>query len=193
MEKSLLMQDSWRSNHGYEAMLDFQMSWLMRLAAEKNVEKKRLHQISNEVLLRLIGLLDTPNVVIERVEVWRQWEHIDVIAEVEVVVDGEKQHHLVVIEDKAYTMIHDNQLERYSETVSAYYSGRHKKQYIIHCWVITFYDRDKNNKYWNILESKCKESEWGLLSFYEVIGWEDGEFEDTESDLFNEFWLREWY
>ena len=193
MEKSLLMQDSWRSNHGYEAMLDFQMSWLMRLAAEKNVEKKRLHQISNEVLLRLIGLLDTPNVVIERVEVWRQWEHIDVIAEVEVVVDGEKQHHLVVIEDKAYTMIHDNQLERYSETVNAYYNGRHKKQYKIHCWVITFYDRDKNNKYWNMLDCKCKDLEWGLLSFYEVIGWEDGEFEDTESDLFNEFWLREWY
>ena len=30
-------------------------------------------------------------------------------------------------------------------------------------------------------------------SFYEVIGWEDGEFPDTESDLFNEFWLRKWY
>ena len=48
------MQDNWRSNHGYEAMLDFQMSWLMRLAAEKNVKKKKLHQISKEVLLRLI-------------------------------------------------------------------------------------------------------------------------------------------
>ena len=49
MKKSLLMQDSWRSNHGYEAMLDFQISWLLRLAAEKEVENKRLHKISKEV------------------------------------------------------------------------------------------------------------------------------------------------
>lgn len=65
-EKSLLMQDNWRSNHGYEAMLDFQMSWLMRLAAEKNVKKKKLHQISKEVLLRLIELLETPNVILRK-------------------------------------------------------------------------------------------------------------------------------
>ena len=50
MKKSLLMQDSWRSNHGYEAMLDFQISWLLRLAAEKEVKNKRLHKISKEVL-----------------------------------------------------------------------------------------------------------------------------------------------
>lgn len=197
-EKSLLMQDSWRSNYGYEAMLDFQMSWLMRLAAEPDIKKKKLHKISKEVLLRLIGLLDTPNVVIRNVEVWRQWERIDVTAEVEVVVDGVSQHHLVVIEDKAYTMIHDDQLNRYAETVSAHYSGRRKKDYKIHYWVITFFDRSSN--YWSILESACNNAklgnvEWKLLSFYDVIGWSKDrkeEFEGTESDLFEEFWLKEW-
>lgn len=47
-EKSLLMQDNWRSNHGYEAMLDFQMSWLMRLAAEKNVKKKNCTRLAKK-------------------------------------------------------------------------------------------------------------------------------------------------
>lgn len=187
------MQDSWRSNHGYEAMLDFQMSWLMRLAAEKNIKKgiERLHKISQEVLLRLIEMDGAKDVKIENVEVWRQWEKIDVTAEVEINNNGMTEHHLIVLEDKAYTMIHDNQLERYSETVNAYYSGRHKKQYKIHFWVITFYDAE--SKYWDILKCECGKYKWNLLSFYDVIGWKEGEFEDTESDLFNEFWLREWY
>ena len=192
MEESLFMQDSWRSNHGYEAMLDFQMSWLMRLAAEKNIEKKRLHIISQGVLLRLIGLDGAVDVEIEEVKVWRQWEHIDVIAEVKIKKNCLEERHLVVLEDKAYTMIHDNQLNRYSETVDQYYAGKHRPKYKIHYWVITFHDRDENNQYWNMLESECKKAKWGLLSFYEVIDWNEN-FEPTESDLFNEFWLKEWY
>ena len=196
-KKSLLMQDSWRSNHGYEAMLDFQMSWLMRLAAETNVEKKKLHQISKEVLLRLIELSDTPNVDIKKVDVWRQWECIDVTAEVEVVVNGETQHHLVVIEDKAYTMIHDGQLDRYAETVSAYYNGRRKHHYEIHYWVITFHDA--GSKCWEKLKEDCENCEvekWKLLNMYDVIGWSkdrENDFNNTESDLFDEFWLKVWY
>ena len=193
-EKSLLMQDNWRSNYGYEAMLDFQMSWLMRLAAEKNVKKKKLHQISKEVLLRLIGLLGTPNVDIKKVDIWRQWEQIDVTAEVEVVVNGQTQRHLVVIEDKAYTKIHNDQLNRYAEKVSEYYEGKSKQKFNIHYWVITFFDKSSNN--WSILEKECDKAKWRLLSFYDVIGWSEDkkeEFEGTESDLFEEFWLKEWY
>ena len=39
MEKSLLMQDEWGSNHGYEAMLDFQISWLLQVAKGHKNEK----------------------------------------------------------------------------------------------------------------------------------------------------------
>lgn len=196
-EKSLFMQDKWASNHGYEVMLDFQISWLMRLAAEKDVEKKKLHQISKEVLLRLIGLSKTPNVDIKKVDVWRQWERIDVTAEVEVVVNGETQHHLVVIEDKAYTMIHDDQLSRYAETVSAHYCGRRKKDYKIHYWVITFHD--EGSECWKKLKidcERCKIVEWKLLNMYDVIGWRKDKadnFNDIGSDLFEEFWIKEWY
>jgi len=45
MEKSLFMQDSSRSNHGYEAMLDYQISWLLRLAKE---EKRLVAQNSTK-------------------------------------------------------------------------------------------------------------------------------------------------
>ncbi len=50
------------------------------------------------------------------------------------------------------------------------------------------------------MESACNNAklgnvEWKLLSFYDVIGWSEDrkeEFEGTESDLFEEFWLKEW-
>lgn len=196
MEKSLLMQDKWGSNHGYEAMLDFQMSWLMRLAAKKNIKKEKLHKISQEVLLRLIRLDGATDIEIEKVEVWRQWEHIDVIAEVMIRKNGSEERHLVVLEDKAYTMIHDDQLNRYAETVCAYYTGVHRPKYNIHYWVITFHDRDENNKCWKMLKSECEKAEWGLLSFYDVIGWSkdrEDDFKELGSDLFEEFWLKEWY
>lgn len=188
MKESLFMQDSWHSNHGYESMLDFQMSWLMRLAAEKDIEKPQLHKISKEVLLRLINIDkdNIQNVEIIKVEVWRQWKSIDVIAEVEIKVNGQVEQHLVVIEDKAYTMIHNNQLNRYRQSVVETYGDTRKTHY----WVITFHEE---GRYWERLKYDCERAEWKILSFYEVIGWKEGKFEDTESDLFNEFWLRKWY
>ena len=190
MKESLLMQDYWHNNHGYEAMLDFQMSWLMRIAAEKDINKPELHKISKNVLLRLIDIDENKkqNVEIGDVKVWRQWKNIDVLAEVNIKVNGLIEQHLVVIEDKAYTMIHGNQLTRYKEAVNDSYGDTR----IPHYWVITFFDESQKNKY-EALKVDCDKAKWKLLSFYDVIGWKDGNFPDTESDLFNEFWLRAWY
>jgi len=189
MEKSLFMQDSSRSNHGYETMLDYQISWLLRLAKEG--KNDRLHEVARNVLFKLIGKKNDSNVIINRVEVWKQWESIDLTAEIELEVNNQTEWHLVVVEDKAYTLLHDNQLARYKDSIKDYYDGKHKQKYNIHYWVITFYEEGSSR--WDSLQKDCKKDGWELLSFYEVIGWKEGEFPDTESDLFNEFWLREWY
>ena len=110
------------------------------------------------------------------------------VAEVDIKVNDMIEPHLVVIEDKAYTMIHDNQLTRYKQTVEETYGGTRKPHY----WVMTFVDKSQRNKY-EAIKMDCDNANWELLSFYNVIGWKDGEFPDTESDLFNEFWLRKWY
>ena len=191
MKKSLLMLDNWRSNHGYEAMLDFQISWLLRLSAKMEVENKILHKISKEVLLRLIEWKGSTDVIISKVEIWRQWESIDVKAEVELTIDGNIEQHLIVIEDKAYTLLHDDQLARYKKSIVDYYKDKYIPEYNIHYWVITFYEKDSYR--WDSLQKECNNNQWNLLSFYDVIGWKEGEFSDTGSDLFDEFWLREWY
>ena len=191
MKKSLYMQDSSRSNHGYETMLDYQISWLLRLAKEGTND--RLHNVARSVLFKLIEKENDSNVKINRVEVWKQWERIDLTAEIELEVNNQMERHLVVIEDKAYTLIHDDQLKRYTETVNAYYHDKGRNSYKKHFWVISFFDRDE--EWFKTLQKQCDNyKEWKLLSFYEVIGWKEGEeFPDTKSDLFDEFWLREWY
>ena len=186
MKVSLLMQDKWGSNHGYEAMLDFQISWLLQVA--KGHENKKLLSVARYVLLNLIGRKEKTDAKITRVDVWRQWNSIDVCAEIDVIIDGKEEKHVVVIEDKAYTLIHDNQLERYSEHAKEHYTHGE----FVHYWVITFFDKSNKAKY-DVLKQDCDKARWGLLSFYEVIGWNDGDFEDTGSDLFDEFWLRKWY
>lgn len=189
MKESQFMQDSSRSNYGYEAMLDFQMSWLLRIAKEHpSKTKQELHKVARKVLFKLINKEDRLEYKIKRVKVWKQWEHIDVIAEIELEFNTQIERHLVVIEDKAYTLIHDDQLTRYEHTVNSYYRD---KTYNKHYWVISFFDKEE--KCFNDLMAQCKGTDWKPLSFYEVIGWKDGEFPDTESDLFNEFWLRKWY
>ena len=191
MKKSIFMQDSSRSNHGYETMLDYQISWLLRLA--KDDKKDRLHDVARSVLLKLIERENGSNVIINRVGVWKQWERIDLTAEIELEINNQTERHLVVIEDKAYTLIHDDQLKRYTETVNAYYHDKGRNSYKKHFWVISFFDRDE--EWFKTLQKQCDNyKEWKLLSFYEVIGWKEGEeFPDTKSDLFDEFWLREWY
>ena len=185
------MQDSSRSNHGYETMLDYQISWLLRLAKEGTND--RLHNVARSVLFKLIEKENDSNVKINRVEVWKQWERIDLTAEIELEVNNQTERHLVVIEDKAYTLIHDDQLKIYTETVNAYYHDKGRNSYKKHFWVISFFDRDE--EWFKTLQKQCDNyKEWKLLSFYEVIGWKEGEeFPDTKSDLFDEFWLREWY
>lgn len=191
MKKSLFMSDSSRSNYGYEAMLDYQISWLLRLA--KDDKKDRLHDVARSVLLKLIEWENGSNVIINRVDVWKQWERIDLTAEIELEVNNQTERHLVVIENKAYTLIHNEQLKRYADTVNEYYRDKGSNSYKKHFWVISFFDRDENS--FKSLQKQCddcKVVKWEPLSFYDVIGWEEGEFPDTESDLFDEFWLREW-
>lgn len=177
------MQDKWHSNHGYEAMLDFQMSWLLQIA--KGHENENLLHIARQVLFKLIGREEHINAEIRRVEVWRQWNRIDVLAEIDVVIDNIEEHHVVIIEDKAYTPIHDDQLKRYKKIVEDYYKNNEKKHY----WLITFHDEGAT---YETLKQNCIDADWGFLSFYDVIDWYEG-MPYTGSDLFDEFWLKTWY
>lgn len=185
-ERPLFMNDNSESDYGKEAMLDYQLSWLLRLSACRDLENKKLEKISRKVMLKFLGYNNEEKVEIKDVKVWKQWNHIDLIAEVVVLIGDIEEKYVVVIEDKAYTKLHGDQLQNYKNVVENYYEPNWHRRY----YVVTFYNKDDNYKDWIGLSQQCEVEDWSLLSFYDVIENYD---EPTGSDLFDEFWIKTWY
>jgi len=191
---SLFMNDDSEGNHGKETMLDYQLSYLLRLA--NTVENG--HQLAARVLMKLMGgipKIDSygwiDNLDVKDVKVWKQWQYIDLIAEVEADCGSGMKSHVIVIENKAYTKIHDDQLSRYSEIVEDYYKD---KDVLIHYWVISFFDNG-SEEYAEIAK-QCKEAKgrWKSLSFEELVDLTEEEKQiGTYNEILDEFWIKKWY
>lgn len=191
---SLFMNDDSEGDHGKEAMLDYQLSYLLRLA---NTYESG-DELAKRVLMKLIG--ETPqinsygfveNLSVERVKVWKQWQRIDLIAEVEADCGSGIKHHVIVVENKAYTSIHDDQLSRYAETIEDYYKGQDVQ---IHYWVITFFDSDTEN--YEAIANQCKEAKgnWKCTSFEDLVDLTEEERQKgTYNQIIDEFWIKRWY
>lgn len=84
-QPSLFMCDDSEDNHGKEAMLDYQLSYLLRIAntSEEGSElgKRTLMKLlGKEIQLDEYGYVE--NIDIDSVKVWKQWQRIDLIVEV---------------------------------------------------------------------------------------------------------------
>lgn len=100
-----------------ELSQDAFLTWLLQYAddSQKNNDEK-LNQCGNAFTAALIrSQLPDFKEEIRKVTAGRQWENIDVWAEV-------NDKYLIVIEDKTHTSHHSNQLARYKETASAWCS-----------------------------------------------------------------------
>lgn len=195
---SLFMNDDSEGDHGKEAMLDYQLSYLLRLA-DKNFHGMG-DEISRRTLMKLLekevhldqwGDIDYELLNNVTVKVWKQWQHIDLIAEVEGNFANGTEKHVIVIEDKAYTGIHDDQLNRYKQDVEAWYKD---KDFQIHYWVITFFDNDTDG--FKSIANQCKEADgdWKCLSFGDVVDLTDEERQrGTHNEILDEFWVKNWY
>lgn len=195
---SLFMCDDSEGDHGKEAMLDYQLSYLLRIAnssEEGNELGKRalMKLLGKEVLLDEYGYVD--NIDIDSVKVWKQWQKIDLIVEVDAwfgpLLERQREQHVIVIENKAYTGVHDDQLSRYEQDVVEWYKGKDMQ---IHYWVITFYDND--TKEFEDISTQCNESkgDWKCLSFEEVVDLTDEERQKgTYNEILDEFWVKKWY
>ena len=191
---SLFMNDDSEGDHGKEAMLDFQLSYLLRIANTYEDGS----ELAKRVLMKMIG--ETPkidsygwveNLNLKSVKVWKQWQRIDLIAEVEADCGSGLKHHVIVIENKAYTSVHDDQLSRYAETIEDYYKGQDVQ---IHYWVITFFDSDTEN--YEAIANQCKEAKgnWKCTSFEDLIDLTEEERQKgTYNQIIDEFWIKNWY
>lgn len=181
---SLLMKDSSDKDGKKEALLDYILSWTLRRASSrfKNDNKDILYKYCREILFKLLEIDDYQDIIVNNLKTWKQWEKIDLIVEIELECDGNKEYHAILIEDKVYTRDHDDQLRRYRKDFDEEYNNtKYKKHYVL----ITCQDEvpKKIAESCEIAGFRCLP----LLDLFPNYG-----KEDSESDLFNEFWLRYW-
>ncbi len=99
-----------------ELSQDAMFAWLLKWAAPDYADSDaELNRIGQRFVRLLTG--KSADFQIESIEVGRQWENIDIWAEI-------NDNTFLVVEDKTGTSIHDNQLERYKATVGKEYDGK---------------------------------------------------------------------
>lgn len=186
MDKSIsfFMQDDSNGSYGSEAILDYQMSWLIRLATKEDESNGKLRDKSFYVLRKLLEIDNTTFEVVS-VKVWKQWKYIDVLAEVSIKKDNVTENHLIVIENKIYQKLSEGQLNKNSQVIINNYNC---SEYKIHYWLIY---GDENAE--DTIKQACTaaDPQWKPLWFYDVVGGEP--VEPTGNDLFDEFWVKKWY
>ena len=176
------MVDSTEGKDGHcETIMDYVVSWTLRRAQNEcssETGKERLYMYSR----RLLGLIIQQKIKPEDdvvVETWKQEALIDLW--VRATINGVS--HDVLIENKYYSHLHDDQLNRYKIYFDNYLDEHFKE----------------SKRHYVILS--CKES-WENEEYkgygYEVYGWDDMTYamfgdnkiiESSGSDIFDEFWI----
>lgn len=192
MELPKLMRDDSDKDGHAETVMDYVFSWCFRWAMDiYSQQKPILWSQCKKILCRILG--ESTDIEILDVKVWKQEYNIDLWLEIELKKFEDVEHHAILIENKYYSKLRQvkdtdgeyrNQLIVYKKKFDKYYSEQSsdwKKHYIL----ITCIERDDENKF---MEYSCAEElGYRIITFYEMLGECTAE---TESDIYNEFWLR---
>ena len=192
LELPRLMRDSSDTDGKAEIVMDYVLSWCLRYAESKYMDcKPILSQYCRFLLGKLIDLTITDDINVESVKVWKEWEKIDLTVEVIIFRNGIEEKHSILIENKYYTKLHDNQLLRYKESFLTHYKDTnewHKHYKLLSCL-------DTKEDVEHVYGKDIEGTGFNAYSFYELLDptcWQEdkGEYKKSESDIFNEFWLR---
>lgn len=194
--KELLMYDSSEKDGKAEIVMDYVLSWCLRCAADNQCENKpKLHEACRFILGRLMDDFPISNCKILKVEVWKEWEQIDICAEVKIEkASGQIEEHAILIENKYYTGLHQ----------SRDIDGTYRNQLIVYKKKFDKQYKDKFIKHYNVISCISKadpkfEQLFGIMDTEEYKGFQLFSLdellinmEETESDIYNEFMLENW-
>jgi len=193
IRNSKFLSDCSTNDIGKEAIMSFQMSWILRNTIDNDVKcnKPILYRKCREILFKLLNIPDK-DIEIKDVKVWKEWtifgqQRLDVIANILLEVSGSKEWHILLIENKVYTDLKESQIYDYPKYVKEEYENVPLyKGYTLHQCVVTCQEDDKLQE----VIDKCKNTEWSVFGFDDLVDWENDQL--TESELFNEFWYSRW-
>lgn len=184
---SKFMTDHSEGDKGKEAVMNFELSWVLRMAAdEEYIKDKPIFRLFSKYMLCRILNISPSTVQIITVKVWKEWEYTDLCAEIDLEINGVKESRVVLIESKVYTRMKPKQRDNYPNIVKQYYKDKTGNDCSPHQVLITCAE---TNAEFKKAKDFCKNTEWNVLSIYDIIL--DLNIE-TESELFNEFWIYNW-
>jgi hypothetical protein len=153
-----------------ELSQDAFLAWLMQWAApECRAENPALSDIAADFVRHLIGLQGEPPTSISSVKAGRQWENIDVWAEV-------NDSHFIIIEDKVGTGEHSGQLVRYREA-GENWCREHR------CTLICVYIKTQSDSAANL--RRVTEQGYAVLDRRELLKLLDSR--EANNDIYNDF------
>jgi len=193
------------TDNGYETIQDFYLSWMLRCADDKyKILNSKIHEYAKRTVFLLFygqnnkdnnrfeidnkyeidSIMDNEFRVL-KVETWRQWKSIDLIAEIDIEVNNNLEKYVFNIENKWYTRIGNSQLETYKKIIEDEY--RSKNNTIIN--FVIFCDDEILYKDSNQIQ-KCKDNGYKFLTIGDVIMLSKMKEKGvTGNALFDEYWF----
>lgn len=193
------------TENGYESMQDFFLSWSLRCAKE---EYKLVNPLLNEYCRKIVYFLihgennlqnsdeyfdlkiDTfPDFKVKNVSTKRQWNRIDLLAEIEVEENEINKKYVLNIENKWYSSIIENQLEKSKSHVEEYYSNADlngdKIDEIVNLIIFCDHERLDNNE--NDIQHciNCGYKFLAICDLKRLVKLDS----KTNNYLFDEYWL----
>lgn len=174
-------------NLDHEIMLDYFLAWTLR-CAQKNNTAIEVKNASHKILSYLL-FNKQEEFVVKEVRTWKQWNQIDLCAEVEITRADNDEQYALLFENKMYTHVHDNQLKRYKKIFEDFYGNEKNKKtdYIRKYIFLTCLYKESD------YESDFKECENLNYTPYS-FSWlkSNSGISETGNYLFDEFWFKYW-
>ena len=182
-----------KTDNGYESLQDFFLSWTLRCSPESY---KSVSPMVQEYARRIIYVLihghnttgdysvntEAPNnFQIRQVQTRRQLGRIDLIAEVIATENGVEKRYLLNIENKWYSGLGADQLEKYKRFVTEKYPNWEIVNLFITC--------DNCRKYYDNEKEQCRLHDYKYLTIDNLASLANIEPGHTGNALFDEYWF----
>lgn len=177
--------DKTNSDGQCEEIIDYILSFTFRMAIDSN-NRKILQDECRKILFYFLGFKsdEEKNIQITRVSPTKQWNKIDLIVDVEFLRNNIVENHCILIETKYYSKLKNNlgEYEKYAKDFK--YPIEQERPRIMHYWVFHCRSNQDASEYTAHLPMN-----YGIVNkqFFEnrIVS-------ETESEIFNEFWINNW-
>ncbi|MDR0419948.1 MAG: PD-(D/E)XK nuclease family protein [Prevotellaceae bacterium] len=175
-----------------EATLSHFVAWTLKCATVEGAEEygRKLSNYSKEILFFLLFGEEKyrerlANYSVESVEVWREWNRIDVLAEITL---SNKKKYVLCIELKTYSHTNERQLQSYKEACKWYENNNkeidEKRFILLGAW-------DDNLPQFD--QELCNKFGFSIYSFADIASEIfNSEIANSGEKLFDEFWTGYW-